>query len=123
MLETVHGWSDCTGDVLKHFGFDALITNIMIYWVTQTINTSIRHYAMESQASYGEYGPKPVERVQAPTGVASFPGDSPLPREWADRMANVKRFTKLSKGGHFAPMEVPELWVDELRTFFFETAY
>jgi hypothetical protein len=44
----------------------------MIYWVTQTINTSIRCYAENTRASYGEYGPKPRVKAQVPTGVSVF---------------------------------------------------
>jgi pimeloyl-ACP methyl ester carboxylesterase len=50
--------------------------------------------------------------------VASFPGEAPIPREWAERWVNVKRFTKMPKGGHFAALEVPEAWVGELNAFF-----
>jgi pimeloyl-ACP methyl ester carboxylesterase len=123
IIEKFNSWSDNNGNIENRFTKDELLTNIMIYWVTQTINTSIRSYAENAKASYGEYGPKPVVKVQVPTGVSAFPGDAPLPKDWAERMVNVKYFTKLSKGGHFAAMEVPDLWVNELRVFFFETNY
>ena len=92
----------------------------MIYWVSETINTSIRYYADNAREAFTASGPKPVERIKVPTGVASFPGDAPLPKEWAERMANVTRFTKMPKGGHFAAWSVPDLWVAEVRKFFFE---
>jgi pimeloyl-ACP methyl ester carboxylesterase len=120
IVEKFHGWSDHNGQIEKHFTKDELLTNIMIYWVTQTINTSIRYYADNARASYTPNGPKPVERVTVPTGVAIFPADAPTPKEWAERMVNVKRFTKMSTGGHFAPLAVPEAWVNEVTTFFFE---
>jgi pimeloyl-ACP methyl ester carboxylesterase len=56
--------------------------------------------------------------VNTPTGVAVFPGDAPTPIEWAKRKTNVKRFTIMEKGGHFAALEAPELWVKEVDTFF-----
>ncbi len=123
IIEKFHAWSDHNGNIEGRFTKDELITNVMIYWITQTINTSVRYYAVNARDSYTEYGPKPVEKVNIPTGVAAFPGDAPVPREWAERMVNVKRFVKLAKGGHFAAIEVPELWVDEVRTFFFETEF
>lgn len=123
ILEKFHAWSDHNGHIEKRFTKDELLTNIMIYWVTQTINTSIRYYADNARVSYTEYGPKPVEKVQVPTGVAAFPGDAPMPKEWAERMANVKRFTKMPKGGHFTPLSLPDLWSNEVRYFFFETEF
>lgn len=82
---------------------------------------SIRTYLEEARATYtGEGPPKSAQRVEAPTGVAIFPAEAPIPEEWANRMANVKRFTNMPKGGHFAALEVPDLWVNELRTFFYE---
>lgn len=120
IVEKFHAWSDHNGQIEKRFTKDELLTNIMIYWVTQTINTSIRYYADNARAAYGASGPKPVERVKVPTGVAAFPGDAPLPREWAERIANVTQFTKMPKGGHFAAMSVTDLWVGEVRKSFYE---
>lgn len=57
-------------------------------------------------------------KVNTPTGVAIFPGDAPTPKEWAERKVNLKRFTMMQKGGHFAALEAPELWVNELNAFF-----
>jgi Predicted hydrolases or acyltransferases (alpha/beta hydrolase superfamily) len=119
IVEKFHAWSDHNGQIEKRFTKDELLTNIMIYWVTETISTSVRYYADNARVAYTAYGPKPVERVKAPTGVAAFPGDAPLPKEWAERMANVTRFTKMPKGGHFAPLSVPDEWVGEVRKFFF----
>lgn len=121
IIEKFNTWSDNKGNIENSFTKDELLTNIMIYWVTQTINTSIRTYLENARASYaGPEGPESAQRVEVPTGVASFPGEAPVPREWAERMVNVQRFTKMPKGGHFAAMEEPELWVNDLRTFFYE---
>ena len=88
----------------------------MIYWVTQTINTSIRGYYEESKAAYST-GLESQHKVEVPTGTALFPTDAQYPREWAERMANITQFNKMEKGGHFAALEVPELFVGELRSF------
>lgn len=118
ILEKFNSWSDNKGNIENSFTKDELLTNIMIYWVTETINSSIRTYLENARASYGPEGPKKAVRVEVPTGVASFPGEAPLPKEWAERMVNVKRFTKMPKGGHFAALEEPTLWVGELNAFF-----
>ncbi len=115
--EKFFSWSDTKGNMNNSFTNDEVLTNIMIYWVTQTINTSIRRYAEDTRAMYSG-GPKPFQRIEAPTGISVYPADSDLPREWADRRANVKSFNKMPKGGRFAALEVPDLYVREIRTFF-----
>jgi pimeloyl-ACP methyl ester carboxylesterase len=90
----------------------------MIYWVTQTINTSIRTYAENMRAMFVGHGRSDAQRVEVPTAVAVFPGDTaPLPREWAERNVNLQRYTTMDKGGHFAAMEQPEIWVKDLQEF------
>lgn len=118
ILEKFYTWSDNKGNIENSFTKDELLTNIMIYWVTETINSSMRTYLENARANYGPEGPKKAVRVEVPAGVAAFPGEAPLPKEWAERMVNVKRFTKMPKGGHFAALEEPKLWVGELNAFF-----
>lgn len=117
ILEKFHAWSDNGGDIENSFTKDELLTNIMIYWVSQTINSSIRIYRQNAMAGYSG-GLQASKYVETPTGVAVFPGEAPIPQEWAERMANVKQFNTPSKGGHFAALEEPELWINELKTFF-----
>ena len=118
VLEKFHGWSDCKGDVLKHFGFDALITNIMIYWVTGSIGTA--NWLYRGVREENSFGPDPGTRVETPTGFARFPADlsPPPPRAWVERAYNLKRFTDMPRGGHFAAMEAPDLLVEDIREFF-----
>jgi pimeloyl-ACP methyl ester carboxylesterase len=113
IIEKFNTWRTPGGTIEDHFTKDELLTNIMIYWVSQTINSSMRTYAEGSfqQLASGQ-------KVNTPTGVAVFAGDAPTPREWAERKVNVKRFTIMEKGGHFAALEAPELWVKEVDTFF-----
>ena len=123
ILEKFYTWSDNKGNIETNFTKDELLTNITIYWVTQTINSSFRNYYVGAKESYsGPQGPQPPKRVEVPTGVTSFPAEAPLPIEWANRMVNVKHFAKMDKGGHFAALEVPELWTGEVRKFFWELA-
>lgn len=113
IVEKFNAWRTPGGTLEEHFTKDELLTNIMIYWVSQTINSSMRTYAVGAfqQLASGQ-------KVNTPTGVAVFAGDAPTPKEWAERKANVKRFTVLEKGGHFAALEAPELWVGEVDAFF-----
>jgi microsomal epoxide hydrolase len=119
ILEKFYSWSDSRGDIESCFTKDELLTNIMIYWVTETINSSIRMYLENTRAIYAQgYGPKPVARVEVPTGVVSFPGEmAPVPHEWAERRVNLQHFTAMKQGGHFAALEEPELFAADLRAF------
>jgi microsomal epoxide hydrolase len=117
ILEKFNSWSDNSGHIENSFTKDELITNIMIYWVTQTINSSIRTYAENARASYMG-GLKSSQKVNVPTGVSLFPKEAQFPKEWAERMVNLVSFNKLEKGGHFAPMEVPYVYAVELSRFF-----
>ena len=117
VVEKFKTWSDCDGDVESVLSKDRLLENIMLYWVTGTINSAMRLY-------YESIGPgrlptTPRPRVQVPTGAAVFPGEiRPTPRLWAEQMYNIVRWQKMPKGGHFAAMEQPKIFVDELRDFF-----
>jgi pimeloyl-ACP methyl ester carboxylesterase len=119
IIEKFYTWSDCKGDLESRFTKDELLTNITIYWVTETINTSIRTYLENARAVYAQPGgPKPAQRSEVPAALASFPAEAPVPREWAERMVNLQRFNKMSSGGHFAALEEPELLVKDMREFF-----
>jgi pimeloyl-ACP methyl ester carboxylesterase len=119
ILEKFYTWrfDPAKHDIEKSFSKDELLTNITIYWVTQTINSSMRTYLETARATYTG-GLESAKYVKTPTGVAHFPGDGPLPKEWAERMVNVKRYTVFPDGGHFAALEKPDLWARELITFF-----
>jgi pimeloyl-ACP methyl ester carboxylesterase len=98
-------------------GRDELLTNVMIYWVTQTIATSVRMYKTDALALWG--GEKPLQKTRVPAGIAVFPREAQFPREWAERFVHVVSFRNMKEGGHFAALEVPEAFADELRTFFY----
>jgi pimeloyl-ACP methyl ester carboxylesterase len=117
MVEKFRAWSDSNGDVERRFTKDELLTHVMIYWVTETIGSSVRMYLENARATYGHTpAAKSNQRSEVPAAVASFPGDTaPLPREWAERNVNLKRFTEMPRGGHFAAWEEPELFANDLR--------
>ena len=113
IVEKWRAWSDCDGDVERSYTKDELLTNVMIYWVTQTINSSVRLYR-ENRGEFGRTG-----RIETPTGVAMFPKEiSHPPRSLVERGYNVQRWTEMPSGGHFAAMEEPGLLVEDVRAFF-----
>jgi hypothetical protein len=118
IVEKRRTWSDCDGDVEKRFSKDDLCTTCTLYWITESYGTSARYYY---EAAHNLWKPsherKPV--VETPTAAAVFLKEVMLmPRKWAERYYNLKRWTVMPTGGHFAPMEEPKLLVDDLRAFF-----
>ncbi len=116
IVEKFRAWSDCDGHPENSYSKDQLITNVMLYWATQTSASSARLY-WETRRSLTRATPLPF--IEQPTGVARYPKE-PLrwPRSWIERQYNVTHWTAMPRGGHFAAMEQPELFVDDLRTFF-----
>jgi pimeloyl-ACP methyl ester carboxylesterase len=119
VVEKYREWSDCGGDLESRFSKDELLTNITLYWVTQTINSSMRRY-YEARHNPNPIPLKPGERIDTPTGIAMFPGEKDLlvPREFAERCYNIQHWTDIPKGGHFPAIEEPALLVEDIRTFF-----
>jgi len=118
MLQRRRAWSDCDGDVERRFSKDQLITSFALYWLTGSFGGSVRYYA----DSFGEpwapaHDRKPT--LEAPTGIAVFPRELVhVPRSLAERASNLVHWTRMERGGHFAPAEEPELLVEDLRAFF-----
>jgi microsomal epoxide hydrolase len=115
IVEKFRTWCDCDGNPEKKFTKDELLTNITVYWVTQTAASSARLY-YESRHTPGS---RRGERVEVPTACAAF-AKEPFwsPRPWVERRYNLKRWTDFPSGGHFAALEEPQLLVDDVRTFF-----
>lgn len=111
ILEKFRRWSDCGGDLDAVFDRSDLITNIVVYWATQTIGSSMRLYAEAARSTSAAWG-----RVEVPTALAMSGADMfPTPREWAERSYNVVRWTELERGGHFLEWETPDAIVADLR--------
>ena len=116
IVEKFRAWGDCDGEAERRFSKDELLANVTLYWVTETIHSSMRLY-FESRRTPLRL--KAGERVTVPTGVAAFPKEAPAPpREWVERGYNLARWTKMPRGGHFAALEEPELLAEDLRNFF-----
>jgi epoxide hydrolase len=115
IIEKFRSWSDCEGDVERAFSRDTLLTNLMFYWAPNSIASSTRIYfetAMEQDDIWA------TPRVDVPTGVAAFPKEPYLsPRAWVERLYDVRRWTDMPRGGHFAALETPQLLADDVRAF------
>jgi pimeloyl-ACP methyl ester carboxylesterase len=118
LIEKRRAWGDCRGDLEAVFSKDDLITTAMLYWLTETYVSSARHY-YDGKKEHWDHVHDRLPVVEAPTGVLQFKGDVILqPRKWAERYFNLQRWNVMEKGGHFAPMEAPEVLVEDVRAFF-----
>jgi len=113
IVEKFHAWCDCDGNVESRFTKDELLTNITLYWATETGTSSTRIY-YENRVATGN-----PAKVMVPTACALFPKEiSVPPRKWVEARYNLVRWTEMPRGGHFAALEQPELLVDDVRAFF-----
>jgi pimeloyl-ACP methyl ester carboxylesterase len=118
LLEKWRSWSDCGGDLESRFSRDFLLATLTLYWVTESSTSSMRYYYDDRR--FGPVGPE--DFVGVPTGMAVFaneyvPEGMP-PREWVERLYNVRHWTVMPRGGHFAAREEPELLAQDLAVFF-----
>lgn len=119
ILEKWRSWGDTGGDLTSHFSRDFLLTTLTIYWATQTIVSSMRDYF---DNRWHGATLRPVDVVQVPTGMAvfdhHFADEGEPPRELAERLYNVRQWTVMPRGGHFAATEEPELLARDIASFF-----
>jgi pimeloyl-ACP methyl ester carboxylesterase len=120
MLEKFRSWSDCGADLHTTFTKDDLITNVMLYVATKRADSSLwfyRGFHLEGGRTH------PGAPVDVATGVAVFPRDmlnGRPPRSWVERDYRLARWTEMPRGGHFACLEQPDLFVEDVRAFFRE---
>jgi microsomal epoxide hydrolase len=120
ILEKIYSWSDLNNNRIESvYSKDILLANIMVYLVTKTFNTSSWIYYGRREEG-GRFFPKNFKQIKIPTAIAIFPAEmSPWPpKSYLDRMFNIKRFTKMPKGGHFAALEQPDLLVNDIIDFY-----
>jgi microsomal epoxide hydrolase len=119
IIERFYDWSD-----RRHIPFEAvftadqLITNAMIYVMTGSFTTGAWYYRALIES--GGAGLAEGARCETPTAFANFPGETilpPPPRSWAERSYNITRWTDQPRGGHFAAMEEPDLFVADVRAW------
>lgn len=118
IIEMFYHWSDCNGRLEDVFTKDELLTNLTIYWATQTINSAIDlYYEAAVLLAQGSTNTS-INKVELPTAVAAFPKDMiPAPRVFAERIFNIQQWTEMPAGGHFAAMEQPALFANDIRRF------
>jgi pimeloyl-ACP methyl ester carboxylesterase len=117
ILEKFWSWTDCDGDPENALTRDEMLDNVSVYWFTATGGSSARMY----WESFGPYvTPNDSSTpVAVPTGCSIYPHEIFRPaRHWAERRFPITYWNELDRGGHFAAFEQPELFVQELRTFF-----
>lgn len=106
--------------MIARFPFETILTQLSIYWFTGTINAANTLY--KAGPAEGSALLKAGEKVTVPVAYSEYPMDTlPItPRSWAERAYNIKRWRVMDKGGHFAAMEEPELFADDVRDAFAE---
>lgn len=116
IYEKFRVWSDVREPTGTPFTDEQLLTNLTIYWATGTILSSTRLYFEVNEAGmWGGAG----ERVEVPTGGAIFRKEIMRPsRRWAERAYEIVHWSEFDRGGHFAAMEVPDLWLPDVRECF-----
>jgi pimeloyl-ACP methyl ester carboxylesterase len=115
IVEKLKGWSDSPDAIEPAFTKDQMLTNVMLYLVTNTVGTSVWMY----RGAVDE--PDVKGKITIPTGKASLPRENPgldPPRSVLERNCNLVHYTKVPRGGHFAFWEQPELMVADVRQFF-----
>ena len=118
-VEKFNGWSDLLGtsNSAPPFGMDELLSNIMIYLTTRSFNTATWIY--KGMFQEGGFAMPPGCRVEVPVGIAAFPHDLLAfpPRSMVERGYNVTHWTAMPRGGHFASLEQPELFLGDVQAF------
>jgi pimeloyl-ACP methyl ester carboxylesterase len=115
IVDRFHSWCDSPRHLERSFSLDEMLTNITIYWATQTIQSSIYGYLAETRQPTLKQG----EHVDVPVGLALFPRDIAgiPPRRLAERHLNVVHWTEMRSGGHFGAWERPEEFAADLKAF------
>ncbi|MDO3694643.1 epoxide hydrolase [Wenyingzhuangia sp. chi5] len=113
ILEKFRSWSDCKGQLENSYSKDELLTNVMIYWLTNTLSSSVNIYYENTHSL------PPMGKIEVPTGIALFAQDILLPpKEWTIKNLNVIHWAEMPRGGHFTAMEEPDLFVEDICKFY-----
>lgn len=126
LIDKYRSWSDCGGDVERRFSKDELCDFLTMFWSTDSAASSMRLYWAEGR---DRWRLQADERIEAPTGIAAYPmemsggadgdpaGLNP-PRAWSERLfSDLRRWSEMTAGGHFAAFEEPEDYAAELTAF------
>ena len=118
IVERRRAWSDCGGEVERAFSREHLLTTASLFWLTETIGSSLRFYWETARQNWQpSHSRKPT--IEAPTAMAVLPRDVfPLPRKLVEQHADLQHWRVYPSGGHFGPAEAPDVYVEDVRTFF-----
>jgi pimeloyl-ACP methyl ester carboxylesterase len=120
IVEKFEAWTDHDGDLESVLTRDELLDNLMLYWVPATGASSARLYLESFPEVRDLFHHGSTDTVDVPTGCSIFPKENPRPsRRWAARrFRDIRYWNEPPRGGHFAAFEQPDLFVNEIRTFF-----
>jgi len=120
IVEKFRSWTDCDGHPENALTRDELLDNVMLYWLPGTGASSARLYWESIREVRERFTRATTDVVTVPAGCSIFPKELQRPsRRWAEkRFTDIRHWNELDRGGHFAAFEQPELFVDEVRTFF-----
>ena len=119
IVEKMYSWSDLKDNKLESvYSKDTLLANIMVYILTKTFDTASWIYFGRREEG-GRFFPKDFKRIETPTAAAIFPAEMSEwpPRSYVERIFNIKQWTNMPSGGHFAALEKPDLLVNDIRKF------
>jgi pimeloyl-ACP methyl ester carboxylesterase len=113
IVEKFWAWTDCNGHPENAVSRDRLLDNVMLYWLPAAGASSARLYWESFRGGH-------ADPVTVPTGCTVFPREiARVPRRWMEgRFPDLRYWNEVDRGGHFAAMEQPDLFADELRAFF-----
>jgi epoxide hydrolase len=120
IVEKFQAWTDCHGHPENALTRDEMLDDITLYWLTATGASSARLYWESIRQVQQVFSSSASDTVTVPTGCSLFPAEVIRPsRRWAERrFLDIRHWHELDRGGHFAAFEQPELFTDEVRTFF-----
>jgi pimeloyl-ACP methyl ester carboxylesterase len=119
IIEKMYFWSDLKNTNIESvYSKDVLLANIMVYIVTKTFNTASWIYYGRREEG-GRFFPKDFKKIEIPTSIAVFPAEMSTwpPRSYVERIFNIKQWSTMSKGGHFASLEQPDLLTNDIIKF------
>ena len=116
LVDKFRAWTDCGGDPENAISRDDMLANITLYWTTGAIGSSFWPYYARMHGPW----PIPEGAISVPTGYVEFPQEIlRSPRSVAARVfSDIRRWTVMEKGGHFAALEQPHALAREIREFF-----
>jgi microsomal epoxide hydrolase len=119
IIEKMYSWSDLKDNKLESvYSKDTLLANIMVYILTKTFDTASWIYFGRREEG-GRFFPKDFKRIEIPTAAAIFPAEMSEwpPKSYVERIFNLKQWTEMPSGGHFAALEKPDLLINDIKKF------